>query len=178
MSKRKKSLNRNTSLGRSGTSFTTALPLGTAAGLVLIAVVALIAYMPFHKRRLHLGRLSFACRQPVGQSLGRFAPNMVHRASDRLLAGHQYFILDRVADMGDELHRLPCHQPRLARCRITADLDHLKKVVHSRGAFSGLDLCRASGERGVGGLDRATEKHDGDVVFFVVDFVVCEIPSG
>ena len=46
MSKRKNSLNRNTSLGRSGTSFTMALPLGAAAGLFLITVVAIIAYMP------------------------------------------------------------------------------------------------------------------------------------
>jgi tetratricopeptide (TPR) repeat protein len=46
MSKRKKSLNKYASQGRSGTSFTTALPLGAAAGLFLIAVVALVAYFP------------------------------------------------------------------------------------------------------------------------------------
>jgi protein O-mannosyl-transferase len=46
MSKQKKSLNRSTSQGRSWSSFATAPQAGAAAGLVLIAAVAIIAYFP------------------------------------------------------------------------------------------------------------------------------------
>ena len=84
-------------------------------------------------------------------------------------------LLDRVAAVGDESDRIPCHQPDIAHCRIAADLDHFAEVVHSRGIFGGPDLRRASGKRGIGGLDRAAEKHDGDVVFPVVDSVVFKI---
>ena len=41
------------------------------------------------------------------------------------------------------------------------------------GAFlAAIDLCRASGERGIGRLDRAAQGHAGDVVLFVVDSVL------
>ena len=74
-----------------------------------------------------------------------------------------------------QLDRVPRHQPDLAHRRGIADLAHLAEVVHSRGFFGGPDLRRASGERGVGGLDRAAKKHDGDAVFPVVDIVVFEV---
>ena len=128
-----------------------------------------------HKRRIHSGRRSASRKQSNHQGLGRPVPVLVHHRTDGLLAGDQYHILDRVAVVGNEFDGLPRHQPDLAHRRIIADLDYFAEVVHSRGIFGGLDLRRASGERGVGGLDRAAEKHDGDVVFPVVDSVVFEI---
>ena len=76
--------------------------------------------------------------------------------------------------MGEKSDRLPRGQPDLACPRCSADLAHFAEVVHSRSLFGGGDLRRPSGERGVGRLDRAAEKHDGNVFFPVIDFVVSE----
>ena len=75
-----------------------------------------------------------------------------------------------------EMHlgRLPCHQPDPAHCRIAADLGDFAEIIHTRGFFGGLDLCPASGERGIGGLDCAAEKYPLHAVFPVVDSVVSE----
>ncbi len=55
------------------------------------------------------------------------------------------------------------------------DLDYLTEVVHSGGVFSGPDLRRASGQRGVGLLDRGAKNHAGDALLPLVDSVVSDI---
>ena len=80
-----------------------------------------------------------------------------------------------MAVVGDESDRLPCRQSNLAHRRIIADLAHLAEIVHSRGFFGSLDLCRTSGERRVGGMDFTAKKHYGHVVYAVVDRVLSEV---
>ena len=76
--------------------------------------------------------------------------------------------------MGQVPDWVPCHQSVIAHRRNAADLDYLEKVVHSWGIFGGGDLRRSSGERGVGGLDCAAKKHDGNAILPVVDIVLFE----
>ena len=128
------------------------------------------------QRRIRMGRRPAADEQLPDQGSRRPAPVLVHDRSQRLLAGNQHHVLDRVAAVENEPGGLPRQQPDLAHCRSAAGLDRSAKIMHSRGIFGGHDLCRASGERGIGGLDRPAEEYDGDVVLFAVDFVVRKMP--
>ncbi len=111
------------------------LPLSVSAGVVLIAVAAFIAYLPCITGEFVLDDDLLLTNNPLVM-----APDGLHRLwctarSTRLLAGDQYHLLDRVAAVGNEFDRLSRQQSDLAHRRGIADLDHLAKVIHSRGIF-------------------------------------------
>src|SRR4051794_111129 len=94
---------------------------------------------------------------------------MVHRRAGRLLAGEQFQLVVRMAAMGRKSTRLSPYECGAARRGGRARLDCLTAALGARRLLRGAVVCRASGERRSGGLDRAAQDTDGGRVWLAGD---------
>ena len=174
MSKRKRSSNKQASPARSGVSLPGALPLRLWQGSNN-RPCRLLCLLSFCKWRIHIGRQRASdekrsYRDPRTACTNFGAPA---EADDYWPVTNTSFWIEwRLWGMnptGYHVTNLILHIVEALLIWII-----LRKLSIPGAFLAAIDLRRASGERGVGGLDRAAEKHDGDVVLPVVDSVVFE----
>ena len=125
----------------------------TVGGAVIIAACVLLAYYPCMRGGFILDDCVLLTDNYIVKAARRAAAILVHHPSVRILSGYEFLVLDRVADLGDEPGRIPGGKPGDAHNRRAFDLVYFAEIVDSRGFFGGAAVCRASGERGIGGLD-------------------------
>ncbi len=174
MPKRKKSFQRHTSPVGWGKNIPSAAQLRVSAGVALIVLVAVIAYFP-----------SISGGFVLDDDLLLTENNLV-KAPDGI---YQFWCTTKATDYWPATNATLWIEWRLwgmnsAGYHVTNLILHivesllvwliLRKLSHSRGVFGGCDLRPASGQRGIGGLDRLAKKCDVDVVLPLVDFVLFE----
>src|SRR3972149_2368472 len=80
-----------------------------------------------------------------------------------------------MAPVGIKFNRLSHHPLDPAHYRSLADLAYLAEIVHTRGVLCSPDLCSSSGERRLGCVDLAVQRHVGNVVLPAIDILLSKI---
>ena len=135
-------------------------------GLLLVgAVVA--AYQPAWRPRLCLGRRQLRCQQSTADGAGRTEANLVFaRFAVPVFPSRLHHVSVGTQLVGSESRRLSLGQHPAARGQCASRVEAFASVERSRRMAGLGNLRPAPGQRGIGGLDHAAQKHVVAIFYF------------